>query len=138
MSVFEWFPKTLKLKRPRLNWNLLRIIFFALENCCNKSSTPTWPVFGQHEIELVVYTHQLANPGLHDVFEVRMVPETIEVNHKVMCKLWSINVLPEKGPVNGDDDILVVHFLEQGGDAGGSHEWGSTADAFANEPIWKS
>lgn len=65
-----------------VNWIsvLLRLLFITLQNCRDESCATTGAVLGQHEIELVVYTHQLANPGLHDVFKVRVVSAVLEYN----------------------------------------------------------
>jgi len=69
-------------------------------------------VSGQHEVKLVVNAHELADPALHYVGEVRVVPED--------------------RPVNGDDNIMVVHFLEECRDACRHHEARTPRHALAD------
>ena len=41
---------------------------------------------------------------------------------------------PEQRSVDGDDDVLVVHLLEQGGDARAGHHARPADDALAHVP----
>ena len=43
-------------------------------------------------------------------------------------------MVPEDGSVDGDDDVVVVHLLEEGRDAGGHHEAGAPRHALADVP----
>ena len=43
-------------------------------------------------------------------------------------------MVPEDGPVDGDDHVAVVHLLEEGGDAGGGHEPCPPADGLHDVP----
>ena len=56
----------------------------------------------------------LAYPRPHDVGEVGM--------------------MPEHGAVDGDHHVVIVHLLEQGGDAGRGHESRSPGDTLADVP----
>ena len=56
----------------------------------NQGRASARAVGGEHQVELVVDTHQLLDPGLHDVGEVRVVSEDasvdghhLEIGHKL-------------------------------------------------------
>ncbi len=92
---------------------LLLLSFAPLEHRGHERGAAAGPVLGQHQVELVVDAHQLADARLHDVLEVRVVPE--------------------ERAVDGDDHVAVVHLLEQRRDARGGHERGAAADHLADE-----
>ena len=82
------------------------------EDGCNEGGSPAATVGGEHQVELVVKAHELADAGAHDVGEVR--------------------VEPKDGAIDGHHHVVVVHLLEQGGNACRGHEGRPSGDALAH------
>ena len=53
---------------------VLSFVLSPLEHGGHQGGSSSGPVFGQHQVKLVVDAHQLADPALHHVLEVRVVP----------------------------------------------------------------
>ena len=56
------------------------VSFSALEDGRDQGGPAAAPVLREHEVELVVDAHELADPGLHHVLEVGVVAEQGAVN----------------------------------------------------------
>ena len=104
----------------------------ALEDRGNKRCTTARSILGQKQVKLKVDPHQLRDSALHHVFEM-WVESGIDQSYYI--RHVHIGGLPEEGPVNGNDDILVVHLLEQGGDPGAGHHTSPSGDSLAHIPV---
>ena len=65
---------------------LLSFVLSPLEHGCHQGGSSSGPVFGQHQVKLVVDAHQLADPALHHVLEVRVVPAIKQFVYLVLDK----------------------------------------------------
>ena len=85
---------------------------FTHQNCSNQSCTSSWTIRGQHQIEFVINSHQLANSWFHDIGKMRMVP-----------KNWTINC---------NHHIFVVHFFQKCSNSSTDHKSSPSWNTFTN------